>query len=870
MRRLILLLSILPLVVAPFYGLAQPAAVEGGVKFTYPDSGQQSVSVVGDFNGWSKEEDRLVRDGAGAWMVIRKLLPGIYQYKFVLNGTTYVLDPANPVSVDNFNKSAKNSIFVVTEDGEVQLTSSAPRPRQNLQDDYPSVPGRKPIYLNIIWHQHQPLYVNPETDQLSGPWVRTHATKDYYDMAAMLRNYSNVHCTINLTSSLLYQLQTYYVDRLRPFVDTKRNRINVRAFWSRWKGKTDPWIDLALKPTESFDETDKAYLYKNSWNAFGITEVMIDRFPEYKALRTKVNQATGADVLTVQEMRELKFWFFLAYFDPDFLLRPVELPDGSTCNLSDYVAQRSDNTFVLKKKITEADCRRIVVEAFKVMANVVPIHKQLRYDYQSTNGQIEIITTPFYHPILPLIYDSDLAKTCQPEDELPPRFSFPKDAFAQVAKGVGLYAKIFGVRPTGMWPGEGAVAQPVLATFRNNGILWTASDVKVLTRSHPPGQPNTTPYRFPADSNQSIALVFRDTELSDKIGFKYQNYKGEDAAEDFIQSIFRLAPEKAEQDLLLTVILDGENAWEWYKYDPDGKEFLRALYRKLSKLYTTGHIITTTMTEYIVGNPHRGIAAHPVESLPPMEWLWPGSWINANYDTWIGEPEENQGWEYLLRTRTDLEGSGLKQPDPNAPPPKRATRQWYSYMAWESMYAAEGSDWFWWYGNDQTAPGGDKPFDAGFRVLLKNVYSFANRAGASLEMPEFPPIIRGDLAVAGSQGVMAQSQEKLIPVLFICDASAETVRQSIYIAGNLGTLGSWRPNVVRMYDDGSHGDSVAGDHIWSLRVELPIATEVLYKYTNSGTKGMWGQSDEFPMRNRKVVITDSSNHRIILRDTFGK
>ncbi len=870
MRRMLPLLSILLLVVAPVYGLAQPVAVEGGVKFIYPDSGQQSVSVVGDFNGWSKEEDRLARDGAGSWVLIRKLLPGIYQYKFVLNGTTYELDPANPVSVDNFNKSARNSIFVLTEDGEVQLTSSAPRPKQNLRDDYSAVSHQRPIYLDIIWHQHQPLYVNPETDQLSGPWVRTHATKDYYDMAAVLRNYPNVHCTINLTSSLLYQLQTYYVDRLRPFVDTRQNRINVRAFWSRWKGKTDPWIDLALKPTASFNAADKAYLYKNSWNAFGITEVMIDRFPQYKALRTKVNQAAGGDVLTIQEMRELKFWFYLAHFDPDFLLGHVRLPDGSTCGVSDYVKHRPDGTFVLKKGITEADCQRIVVEAYKVMANVVPIHKELRYDPSSRRGQIEIITTPFYHPILPLIYDTDLAKVCQPDGRLPARFSFPQDAYAQVAKGVRLYKDVFGAAPTGMWPGEGAVAQHVLALFRKNGILWTASDVKVLRRSHPPGQPNTAPYRFPADTSGSVAMVFRDTELSDKIGFKYQNYRGEDAAEDFIQSIFQLAPEEAEEDVLLTVILDGENAWEWYRYDPDGKEFLSALYRKLSKLYSEGHIITTTMAEYLAGNPERGVAAHPLETLPSMEWLWPGSWINASYDTWIGEPEENRAWEYLLRARTDLERSGLKQPDPTAGPPGQGSPLWFAYEAWEAMYAAEGSDWFWWYGDDQTAPAGDKPFDQGFRVLLKNVYSFADRAGASLEIPDFPPIIQDDRAPAGSQGVMSQSQEQLVHVLFTCNASAETVRHCIYIAGSVRALGLWQPNLVRMYDDGTHGDSVAGDSIWSLDVELPAGEELQYKYTNSGTQGVWGESEEFPLHNRKVLIAPSSDQRMVLKDIFGK
>ncbi len=149
---------------------------------------------------------------------------------------------------------------------------------------------------------------------------------------------------------------------------------------------------------------------------------------------------------------------------------------------------------------------------------------------------------------------------------------------------------------------------------------------------------------------------------------------------------------------LITVILDGENAWEWYTKTQDGKDFLHALYRKLGVLYRQRRVITTTMSEYIFGNPRRFIAPHPIESQPVMEWLWPGSWINGNYDTWIGEPEENTGWEYLLKTRQDLAATGVPAPDPRAKQPRQNTRAWYAYMAWEEMYAAEGSDWFWWSG----------------------------------------------------------------------------------------------------------------------------------------------------------------------------
>src|SRR5258706_4768836 len=190
------------------------------------------------------------------------------------------------------------------------------------------------LYLNIIWHQHQPLYLDPELDQLQGPWVRTHGTKDYYDMASTLEQFPDVHCTFNLTSSLLLQLQTYYLDRLGPFVDARKNRIDAQKFLARWKGKTDPWIDLLLKPARAFDQQDRAFLISNPWNALYITEVMLARFPEYKALKAK---AARGETLTEQDMRDIKFWLFLAYFDPDFLTVSVVLTNGSIVDLTDLV-----------------------------------------------------------------------------------------------------------------------------------------------------------------------------------------------------------------------------------------------------------------------------------------------------------------------------------------------------------------------------------------------------------------------------------------------------------------------------------------------------------------------------------------------------
>lgn len=740
-----------------------------------------------------------------------------------------------------------------------------------MNDEYPRI--GKTLYLNIVWHQHQPLYLDPESDQLQGPWVRTHGTKDYYDMASILLGFPDIHFTVNLTTSLLSQLQTYYVERLAPFVDVKRNLVDSKKYFAAYSGKTDPWIDLTLKPTNTFDEHDFKFLLENVWNAFGISEVAIERFPEYKRLRTKYHEK-GKEGLTEQDLREIKFWFYIANFDPDFLEEKQTLVTGTTIDVTDLIQHHEDGTYTLLKTITEGDCNRIIAETYKILSAIVPIHRKLMYHQKTGKGQIEILTTPYYHPILPLLYDSNIAQRCQPNDPLPSRFRYPKDAEAQVAKAVAAYNDYFGMNPTGMWPGEGSVAHEIISVFAKQGIRWIATDQKILERSHPDGFPCYYPYVIHPqnDKSKSVVMVFRETELSDKIGFVYKNYQGEAAAEDFIQSVLRYVPKEDEPDRLLTVILDGENAWEWYRYDNDGKTFQRALYRKLSKLFATRQVVTTTVTEYLEGNRSRNIPAHPIKELPQIEWLWPGSWINANYDTWIGDVEENKAWEYLLTARRDLEQSGLPQPDPKKKAPRAGTKAWYAYRAWESMYAAEGSDRFWWYGTDQNAPSGEKPFDRAYITHLRNIYSFAKLSGGKVPERMFEPItqIASKEVVHVTQGTMAQSSEDLVTVVFQCDAGDIYVRTSLYIVGDHELLSKWIPNKVKMYNDGTHGDAVANDNVWTVEIQFPVDTELEYKFTNSGAEGSWNPGEEFPWATRKAMVKRTANGKMIFLDRFGK
>lgn len=614
---------------------------------------------------------------------------------------------------------------------------------------------RRTVYLNIIWHQHQPLYYEAAKDELAGPWVRKHATKDYYDMASVLLPYPNVHLNINLTIVLLSQLELYN-ERLLPFVDKVNNTVDEEAFLAEWKGRTDPFIDLLLEDTptpESATEKQIGLLYDDPWATVSTNDSTMKRWPEYVELREK-----NTKLLTQEDFLKLKIFFELAWFDPDFIQGPVELPTGTTVDLSDLVVAHPDGTYTLAVPASEELANRLVAENAKIIEAVIPIHKQMMYNWQTKEGQLEITTTPYYHPILPLIYNTDLASYGQPFDPLPsPAFSFQLDAEAQVLKAVAEYQKIFGIPPAGMWCGEGSVAEEIVGALQQAGIRWTATDRQVLENSQPGGQAHWYPYRLDVDTVQGdggshddeMVIVFRDTQMSNDIGFKYQSYVGTDAANEILANVLAQAPPFGAKDRIITLIIDGENAWEEYQKEHDGKGFFHALYGQLSESYEVGEIVTVTMAEYIDGNPKRAVPPHAISEQKELEPLWPGSWIDGTYAVWIGESEENVGWEYLLQARNDLAKSNLPRPNPLAPAPADTDSKAYKiWAAWEAIYAAEGSDWFWWYGADMTTPANDDtPFDQGFRGHLTSMYQFMNEVLVTegktpFTVPDFKPIIQ--------------------------------------------------------------------------------------------------------------------------------
>jgi alpha-amylase/alpha-mannosidase (GH57 family) len=487
-----------------------------------------------------------------------------------------------------------------------------------------------------------------------------------------------VHLTINLVPALLWQIEDY----------TER-------------GATDTALELTRKSAETLSadecETLLSTFFAADWHQ------QIYPHARYRAL---FEQRARGDSFSVQDLRDLQMWFNLAWFGLEFRTTEVLLPDKSIASVKRFADKG--------KGFTDAEITAMVAEQYKILRNILSLYRQLQ-----ESGQIEVSTTPFYHPILPLLWDTDLATLDKEGTKPPERFAWPEDAEAQVRLAVGYYTERFGRPPKGMWPAEGAVSQAVVLLFARHGIQWIASDQGVLARSGRWGyqvdDPNVLCQAYRAEdeaSQRAVSIFFRATAPSDAVSFQYAGHIDEQvAAQEFVSRIkTRFAARVNDPtNRVISVILDGENAWGAYR--DDGQPFLRALYATLA---ADPMIRTVTFSEYLEGNPARHVHSHPRAAQPRVYDLFCGSWIDelgsapgVDMGTWIGEPEENRGWQLLRQTREFLAKTRLTL----ASVPQ----------VFAALYAAEGSDWFWWFGSDQDS-GADADFDDYFRTHLKSVY----------------------------------------------------------------------------------------------------------------------------------------------------
>ena len=520
----------------------------------------------------------------------------------------------------------------------------------------------------LLWHQHQPFYKDLVTGEYRLPWTRLHALKDYYGMVKLLDEFPNVHQNFNLVPSLMVQIQDYVAGTAQ-----------------------DPFLRVAAKPAKDLTVEERRFALQYLFQAN--PQNVIGRYPRYRELWGRFREhgdhpERAERYFQPQDFTDLQVLSQIAWFDEFFL----EEKEMAALVAKGHGYSLDDQNFVIARER-------------ELLARVLPAHAEA-----AKKGSIEISATPFYHPILPLVCDTSAGGASSPGLPLPQnRFRHPEDAREQLVRGLDLHEQVFGVRPKGIWPSEGSVSEEVLAIANNVGVKWMATDEGVLGRTlglffardgggRLPGHLAEKLYNIHHYENGSAAMhmVFRDHTISDLIGFVYSGMPPADAARHLIGNIKDAARPVLSKgsDAVVSIILDGENAWEYYP--KSGREFLRRFY---DALQNEPGLEAVTISE--------AIARH--KDFGKLTSLTPGSWINANFNVWIGAPEDNRAWDYLHHAREFYAQ--------NAARATQAQRK----LAFDEILIAEGSDWNWWYGPEHHSAN-DRDFDELYRKHLSNVY----------------------------------------------------------------------------------------------------------------------------------------------------
>lgn len=533
-----------------------------------------------------------------------------------------------------------------------------------------------PLYVAIIWHQHQPLYKSRAAGRYQLPWVRLHGTKDYLDLVLLLERYPKLHQTVNLVPSLLMQIEDY---------------VAGTAF--------DPYLTAALTPEDQLTLDQRQFIVTHFFDAHHRT--MVDPHPRYAELFTQ-KQQYGHDWClenwSLQDYSDVMAWHNLAWFDPLFWDDP---------DIAGWLAQGHNFTL--------SDRQRIYSKQREILSRIIPQHRLMQ-----ERGQLEVTTTPYTHPILPLLADTNSGRVAVPQMVLPQqRFQWAEDIPRHLQKAWDMYRDRFGCAPRGLWPSEQSVSPAILPDVAKQGFKWLCSDEAVLGWTlghffHRDASGNVEepelmyrPYRLETPHGD-LAIVFRDHRLSDLIGFTYGAMEPDAAATDLIGHLEAIARSFRQRHYdggaiadpwLVTIALDGENCWEYYQND--GLPFLESLYERLS-LHSGIQLVT--VSEFL--------DQFPATASLPSEKLHSGSWVDGSFTTWIGDPAKNRAWDLLTQARQTLanhpEATEENNPD-----------------AWEALYAAEGSDWFWWFGEGHSS-NQDAMFDQLFREHLAAIYHALN------------------------------------------------------------------------------------------------------------------------------------------------
>ena len=535
----------------------------------------------------------------------------------------------------------------------------------------------KKLNIAFIWHFHQPIYQESYTEDFLMPWVRLHSSKDYYDMLWRIENFKNIRLNFNISPVLVGSIERYL------------------------KGVHDIHSRLLISDVETLSVEDKNFILQHFFDANYAN--MILKRPYYASLYNKrySKENISADAFDNQEYADIMANFTLCWIDKKF----VEM-FPSLQKLMDK-----------EKNYTLEDRKEIFNIQLEIFRKLPDLYKK----FQSQN-RIEISTNPFYHPILPLLLDINEDKY-QYSENLPEKSKLmEEDAYEQTKKSLDKFEEFFGKRPKGVWLPEQCISKKAVELLSSLGVKWTVADEGILANSIKKEftrdfegnleDPFDLCINYKMNDDTKTNIIFADSFFANLVGFGYGNYEGEIAANDFyekIKTIQNKLENSPKEEHLLTIAMDGENCWE--SYANDGDEFLNTLY----SLIENDPSLETVLVSDFLGKSEPNI----------LEDLSSGSWINRNFDLWIGEPTKNVAWLYLDKTRTKLEEVKEKLLSEAKNPKAKAAAEEIIDKAKQEIFIAQGSDWFWWYGEPNES-GNDHIFDYLFRAHLKNVYKILN------------------------------------------------------------------------------------------------------------------------------------------------
>ncbi len=517
----------------------------------------------------------------------------------------------------------------------------------------------KKIRLAFLWHMHQPYYKDDMQNEYKMPWVFLHAIKDYYELPYYLSKFKSIKATFNLVPSLIEQLEEY-----------EKGFIN------------DSFLSSVKKEVSLLTPKEKLSLCETLF--FANLKTMIHPLARYRQLHAKKTSykdtQSFADSIGSDEILDLEVLFLLSWCSN-------ALRENST------IVQ---NLIKKAQNFSEFDKAELFAELFAFLGKIIPFYKKLQDE-----GKIEVATTPFYHPILPLLLDKNAAKEADRNAQTPKIFAnFRSDALVHVEMSIAKYEETFGKKPNTFWPSEGSVSKEVLELLSKAGVKYVGADEDVLFKSLESRYRFDIYKRYTVGKENTIGVLFRDKAISDLVGFTYSGKDAKESVADFIGRLKELY-HSIGFEAVVPIILDGENAWEYYEHN--AKDFFETLYMELEKL---DWCETLTFSEVF--------AAKHIES-SRIETIKPGSWIYGTFSTWMGHEEKNRAWELLSETKIAfdevkgaLDAASLK-------------------VAQKELMVAEGSDWFWWYGDDHYTPQANE-FDELFRKHLLNVFRIIGKA----------------------------------------------------------------------------------------------------------------------------------------------